>query len=245
MKFGVKTFLRVGLSFAALASLLFFVFSAVKGNATVKPLVYIIPTDFIGPVFVFFGQADGKVVVPDPFGNTVTIPHNGVLKLKGTVDDLIGKDGTVQNVYWVTTTKEGARRNLWIVNDPQRDSEGNWIYSYYDEVGKLHHATGENPNGYFNHIPAAKRDDRMIMAHDGCKHQRFVPADAPDASIPACAKFLIISPNGYNNMPDWLWLDTGHEYTSISELEAEAAERSTKLTKLTGPAKTSLFGLAK
>lgn len=182
---------------------------------------------------------------PVPLGNAVTIPRNEVLKLKGTVDDLIGKDGTVRNVYWVTPIDEERQKILWIVNALVQDTEGNWVYSYYDEVGKLHRAKGKSPIGYFKHIPAAKRNDRMVMAHGGCKHQRFVPPGTPDAKIPDCGKFLIISPSGYRNLPDWLWNDTSREYSSIAELESEADQRRTKIAQLVNAAKTRPFGLAK
>jgi hypothetical protein len=60
-----------------------------KGNSMNKPLVYLIPEENIGPVFVFFGQSDGLDSLPDPLGNAVIVPANGVIKLKASATALI------------------------------------------------------------------------------------------------------------------------------------------------------------
>ena len=226
---GVANYARLALMAGALLIAISFGFAATRGNTSLKPIVYLIPSDFVGPVFVFFGQKDGVDTIPDPLGNAVVVPRNGVIKLKGTVDDLISRDRSVRNLYWVAMSREGKRTNLWIVNALSKADNGDWIYSYFDEAGKLHQASGAEASGYFAHIPQARRNDRMIMSHDGCKHQRFSPPGAPDSTTPDCAKFLIVSPTEYRQMPDWVWDDTNHEYRSIREFEDEANARALKL----------------
>ena len=230
-------FVKLADSWIAIAAIgvilvIIFGFVTMKGNFKVKPLVYLIPPDFIGPVFVFFGQKDGIDVVPDPLGNAVMVPRNGVVKLRGTVDSLISDDRTARNLYWVSVSKSGQRKILWIINALAKDRDGEWIYSYFDESGIPHFAKGATPTGYLAHIPENKRNDRMVMAHDTCKHQRFASPDAPDSLTPDCGKFLIASPNETRKMPDWLWFDINHEYKSIRDFEVEAEERALKIEAL-------------
>ncbi len=160
------------------------VFGIVKASPPVKPLVYLMPADFMGPVFVFFGQKDGVDVIPDPLGNALVVPRNGVVKLKGTVDGVISSDRSARNLYWVSLSKKDERKVLWIVNALRKDDDGEWIYSYFDESGKLHEAKGPSPGGWFEHIPESRRNDRMVMSNGGCKHQRFAAWKAPDARSP-------------------------------------------------------------
>jgi hypothetical protein len=211
---------------------LFGAFGEIKGKSVViKPIVYLIPEDFIGPVFVFFDQKDGVDMIADPLGNAVHVPTNGVIKLKGTVDNLISENKTVRNMYWVSVSKKGLRKIMWVVNPIQKDEEGEWVYSYFDEAGKLHHTAGTLPKDVFFYLPLQRRNERMLLAHDGCKHQKFAPPGTPKDKFPDCAKFLIASPNEYIKMPDWLWMETNHEYESIQEFEFDANERVLKIEK--------------
>ena len=221
-----------GITIFGVMLLLFFGFVTVKGDSAVKPIVYLIPDNFIGPVYVFFGQKDGVDVVPDSLGNAVTVPRTGVVKLRATVPDLISTDRSKRNIYWVSVSKEGKRHILWIVNELAKDEDGEWIYSYFDESGNPHVAKGATADGYLTHIPENRRNNRMVMEHDSCKHQRFVSPSTPDTLTPACAKFLIASPNEYRQMPDWMWVNTNHEYKSINEFEIEAEERASKIEAL-------------
>ena len=222
----------IGIAAIGVILVIVFGFVAMKSSSKVKPLVYLIPSDFIGPVFVFFGQKDGIDVVTDPLGNAVMVPRNGVVKLRGTVNGLISDDRKARNLYWVSVSKNGQRKILWIINGIAKDRDGQWIYSYFDESGIPHLAKGVTPTGYLAHIPENKRNDRMVMAHDTCKHQRFAPPDAPDTLTPDCGKFLIVSPNETRKMPDWLWFGINHEYKSIRDFEVEADERVLKIDGL-------------
>ena len=78
-----------------------------------KSLVYLIPEDYFGPVFVFFGQKDGVELLPDPLGHSVSVPENGVIKIKEDVDSALPKQNPAyQNVYWVSVSKSGARKKM-------------------------------------------------------------------------------------------------------------------------------------
>ena len=78
------------------------------------PLVYLIPEDYVGPVFVFFDQPDGVELMPDPLGHAVKVPENGLVKLRATVEEAIpsNEGATKQVLFWVAVSKEGRRRNF-------------------------------------------------------------------------------------------------------------------------------------
>ncbi len=114
-----------------------------------KPLVYLVPEGFLGPVFVFFGQKDGVDTIPDAMGNAVTIPKNGIVKLRGTVDNLLSKDRSIRNLYWISVSPNGQRKVMFVVNAVKKDSDGVWSYSYYDRTGKLQGTKGELPADVF------------------------------------------------------------------------------------------------
>jgi hypothetical protein len=198
-----------------------------------KPLVYLVPDRYIGPVFVFFGQKDGINTFADPLGNAVNVPRNGIIKLKGSVTELINDLGeNSRNVYWVSVSKDNTRKIMTFNNDTERSDDGESYYSYVDEVGKAHRHRYNGKGDPFFYFSEQKKREKMIFDHDGCKHQRFAPPHAAESALPACGKFLVIAPAQYFKMPRWLWDDTHREYTSIQELETEANERAAKIEQL-------------
>ena len=85
------------------------------------PLVYLIPEEYFGPVFVFFGQPDGVDVQPDPLGQSVLVPENGVVKLKAAVDDVMGTSSeTHRATYMVAVSKTGQRKVLKMFAGPRK-----------------------------------------------------------------------------------------------------------------------------
>jgi hypothetical protein len=200
-----------------------------------KPLVYLVPEQYIGPVFVFFDQKDGVETIPDPLGSAVVVPRNGIIKLKRSVDELIpDRGGDNRNGYWVSVSKDKTRRIMILNNMSERLDNGETEDAYLDEVGKVHsyrHRITKNSDVFF-YFNAQKKRERMIFGHEGCKHQRFASADAPHSALPDCGKFLVISPNEFLEMPRWLWDETGGEYSSIQELETAANKRAVKIEQL-------------
>lgn len=201
-----------------------------RSSSMKKPLVYLVPEQYIGPTFVFFGQKDGVDVFPDPLGNAVNVPRNGVIKLRGSVDDLITEQaGKSRNVFWVSVAKNGTRKVMIVNNNTERSDNGESIDSYLDEDGKLHEYRADGKGDPFFYFSSKNKNERMIFAHGGCKHQKFGPDKAQETELPDCAKFLVVAPSEFFKMPHWLWDDTTREYKSIQDLESEANERAIKI----------------
>ncbi len=204
-----------------------------KGNSMSKPLVYLIPESYLGPVFVFFGQSDGVATVPDPLGNAVQVPENGVVKLQARPTDLIKPNPNGErNIYWVRVSPNGARKVMLLNNNTQVADDGGSIDSYFDERGVLQRHSKKGAIDPFYYFDENQKKERMVFEHGSCKHQKFSPPDAPQSSWPACGKFLVISPSEYLKKPAWLWDETTEEYGSISEYETEANERAKKIKAL-------------
>jgi hypothetical protein len=199
-------------------------------EATMPPsIVYIIPDDFIGPVFVFFGQKDGVTPSPDILGHAVLVPENGVVKIKQNVDDIIPdeKDGQ-QNMHWVTVSKTGSRKKIIVNENTQQESSGELYEIYYDDVGQPHKhpvIKSKHPFYYFSEL---QRNEKMIFGHEGCQNQFRENDSDPTEKPPVCGKFLVISPNQFLTMPSWMWEGTRHPYASIKAFEDAANERVKK-----------------
>ncbi|WP_198291986.1 MULTISPECIES: hypothetical protein [unclassified Janthinobacterium] len=190
------------------------------------PIVYIVPNDFIGPVFVFFGQKDGITPSADILGRSVLIPKNGVIKIKQDVGDVIAKqeDGK-QNMYWVEISKSGIRKKLILNDNTQQEKNGDFYENYYDENGLPHKYPVIEKNHPFYYFSESQRKEKMIFGHEGCQHQFLEKNTESTEKPPACAKFLVISPNQFLTMPRWMWNGINHPYSSISEFEETANER--------------------
>ncbi|TCM69248.1 hypothetical protein EC844_103195 [Acinetobacter calcoaceticus] len=98
-----------------------------------KPaVVFLMPEDFIGPVFVVFSQEDGQDLKPDPLGVSLSVPENGLLKVKASQKDVLTKGMNYQkrNVYWISLNKDGQRSNLPYQGGGGRDYEKkiNWVW---------------------------------------------------------------------------------------------------------------------
>ena len=190
------------------------------------PLVYLIPEDYFGPVFVFFGQPDGVEPIPDPLGHAVKVPENGLIKLRASVEEAIpsNEGATKQVLFWVAVSKDGGRRNFMVSGPTQRNEAGELIRYFADANSKtLAFPMIKNaPDFYF--FTEAQKNERMIFNEDGCKYQRFIPKTESDSKRLPCGKFLVLSPNEVMKMPYWLWDRLDGEYTSIQELEKDLNE---------------------
>lgn len=73
-------------------------------DAMKPPVVFLIPEDFIGPVFVIFDQEDGQELKLDPLGVSLTVPENGLIKVKPSKNEVLtkGMNYDKRNVYWIT-----------------------------------------------------------------------------------------------------------------------------------------------
>ncbi len=131
------------------------------GRDSMKPpIVFLIPENFIGPVFVVFDQDDGQDLKTDPLGVSLTVPESGLIKVKASKNDVLtrGMNYDKRNVYWITITKEGQRINMPYFGGGgyDYDKEVNW--SWYIDTNnqakqiifdpKLYPKTND-PDSYF------------------------------------------------------------------------------------------------
>lgn len=190
------------------------------------PLVYLIPEDYFGPVFVFFGQSDGVELIPDPLGHAVKVPENGLVKLRATVEEAIpsNEGATKQVLFWVAVSEEGRRRNFMVAGPVERNEEGKLTRYFADENSKTLAFPVKEGQPKFYFFTEAKNNERMIFDEGGCKYQRFIPKQESDSKRLPCGKFLVLSPNEVTKKPYWIWDRLDGEYTSIQELEKDLNE---------------------
>lgn len=197
------------------------------------PLVYLIPEDYFGPVFVFFGQPDGVELMPDPLGHAVRVPVNGLVKLRASVDEAIpsNEGATKQVLFWVAVSNEGRRRNFMVAGPIEKNEAGELVRYFADANSKtlVFPLKEGQPDFYF--FTEAQKKERMIFEHGGCKHQGFISENESKSKEPECGKFLVMSPNElqmlpneFGRMPYWIWHDLSGEYKSIQELEKDLNE---------------------
>ena len=99
-----------------------------------KPaVVFLVPEAFIGPVFVVFSQADGQDLKPDPLGVSLTVPENGLIKVKASRNEVLTKsmNFTKRNVYWITLNKAGQRSNMPYQGGGGRDYDKEVDWTWY------------------------------------------------------------------------------------------------------------------
>ena len=209
-------------------------------------LVYLIPEDYFGPIFIFFNQPDGVDLQSDPLGRAVWVPENGVIKARFSTKDIpFGTASpTYRPEYFVSVSKTGQRRILTVNSGDFRDEDGSLTTAYLNGQNQIHQYKysddlKSNQSEPFYYFSEAQRNERMIFNRDGCSHQGFSPNASKalgrtkemsneEAGIPACNKFLIASPNEFLNLPSWMWENVGRRYRSIQEFVDEANERVKK-----------------
>ena len=209
-----------------IAGIAFGAYRIYKEYTMPPPLVYLIPEDYFGPVFVFFGQPDGVELIPDPLGHAVKVPENGLVKLRASVDEAIpsNEGATKQVLFWVAVSKEGHRRIFMVSGPTQKNEEGVFLRQYADSNSKtLRFPIKENAPPFY-YFTEAQKNERMIFHHGGCKHQGFIPEKENRSKEPDCGRFLVLSPNDTLKEPHWIWDRLGGEYTSIQELEKDLNE---------------------
>lgn len=191
------------------------------------PLVYLIPEDYFGPVFVFFGQPDGVELIPDPLGHAVKVPENGLIKLRASVDEAIpsNEGATKQVLFWVAVSKEGGRRNIvFSLPEAGRNEKDEMVEYYLDSNLRIQTFLINDDLPPFHYFTEAQKSERMIFNEGGCRYQRFIPKQESDFKRLPCGKFLVLSPNELLKKPNWIWDHLDGEYTSIQELEKDLNE---------------------
>ncbi|QYF92736.1 hypothetical protein KY495_18680 [Massilia sp. PAMC28688] len=197
-----------------------------------RSLVYLVPADFTGPVFVFFDQKDGAATETDPLGDAVRVPPNGILRLKGSVDELIGDPDQISgNVKWISVNTAGERSNIPFHHNTYENSSGQRVNAYQGKDGQLYEHPVPSSGDPFYYLSQEQKIQQMIFAHDSCKHQYFVP-DNSGKKPPDCAKFMVASPSVFSKIPNSVWDELGGTYSSIAELESSAVIQIAKMRTL-------------
>ena len=99
-----------------------------------KPaVVFLVPEAFIGPVFVVFSQANGQDLKLDPLGVSLTVPENGLIKVKASRNEVLTKsmNFTKRNVYWITVNNAGQRSNMPYQGGGGRDYDKEVDWTWY------------------------------------------------------------------------------------------------------------------
>ena len=124
------------------------------------PVVFLIPEQFIGPVFVVFDQVDGQELKLDPLGVSLTVPENGLIKVKASKNEVLTKgiNYDKRNVYWISLNKDGQRMNMPYFFGGGRDYNREVSWSWYIDINnrpsqmifdpKLYPKTND-PQSYF------------------------------------------------------------------------------------------------
>ncbi|OTG87949.1 hypothetical protein [Acinetobacter sp. ANC 3832] len=97
------------------------------------PVVFLVPENFIGPVFVIFDQEDGQELRSDPLGVSLTVPENGLIKVKASKNEVLtrGMNYDKRNVYWISLNKDGQRMNMPYQGGGARDYDKEVFWTWY------------------------------------------------------------------------------------------------------------------
>ena len=188
------------------------------------PFVYLIPENFFGPVFVLFDQPDGVDLTQDPLGMAVTVPENGLIKLKAKTQASVPSNNNKQNIYWIKINSSGQRETFIVAGPTYRNEQGVLTEYYADKNSKTLAFPVVDGKPAFHYFTESQKNERMIFANGGCKQQRFKPEAEGLKNSPACGKFLVLSPNELLKEPYWIWHDLDIEYDSIADLENDLNE---------------------
>lgn len=197
-------------------------------ESTMPPLVFLIPDDYFGPVFFLFGQPDGVELQKDPLGNAVRVPVNGIVKLKEPMSNVVasssGQPGGRRVIYMVSVSPSNDRKILKYDVGVRQDDDGTWWTGYFDEDARLHrvsfdHTTLKQPPVFL--YPESTRNEKFIFQDDTCAHQ-FGELNGPAEKVVACGKFLVATPNQLVGLPDFMWREFEHPFTSIGQLVEQA-----------------------
>ena len=119
-------------------------------DAMKSPVVFLIPENFIGPVFVVFDQEDGQDLKTDPLGLSLTVPENGLIKVKASKNEVLtrGMNYDKRNVYWITLTKDGQRINMPYQGGGARDYDKEVFWTWYIDKDNQAKQMAFNPKLY-------------------------------------------------------------------------------------------------
>jgi hypothetical protein len=166
-------------------------------DAMKPPVVFLIPEQFIGPVFVVFDQEDGQELKTDPLGVSLTVPENGLIKVKASKNEVLtrGMNYDKRNVYWVTITKDGQRINMPYSGGGGHDYEKRVNWSWYIDTNNQAKQMIFDPKLY----PKTNDSDSYFLTKEQAKLKTVYYWDTSRADIWKNPKELEAFNADYNN----------------------------------------------
>ncbi|WP_260464098.1 hypothetical protein [Burkholderia sp. Bp8963] len=219
------------------------------GRGSRMPLIFLIPSDYFGPVVALFDQKDGVDLVSAKDGFEVSVPENGVIRIKGHRTFDRGGSYPGSSIVFMLVDKDGRRRPMKEAINPwqeyDKDDNAHWVVGIRDVQGNLRKFPLSPADGFiFDDFPEAEKHEKMIMWHDSCRDRVFNPdfvayqsgeKTAKELNIPPCAEFVVGSVDHVRTWPEWMFLrGKGKQeklkirnpaYESIQELVDEANAR--------------------
>lgn len=195
--------------------------------------VYLIPEDYRGPVFIFFDRPDGVEMQPDPLGHSVTVPPNGIVKVKALIDDVMnpGSEGH-PSTNFISLSKDGVRKKMKVFVGSYRDTEKDGWYSVYifenDTLQKFSYSDDET--GKYKYFSAAVKNERMIFGRNVCD-DKFNDLEGKSEG-PYCGRFFVASPNEQAMLPETVWDKFHGRRNTMQEAIDEADQRLRDRTSL-------------
>lgn len=192
--------------------------------------VYLIPEDFVGPVFTLFGQPDGVEMKPDPLGHAVAVPADGIIKIRAPRLEVMGVTVEGYRATWfIAVSASGERRDIPTLTNVYRDDGIFWQGIIDEKTDMQKYAIGERTTGTFDHLPKKFLKRRMIASRRNCKF-RFDNADGNDKNT-HCDQFEVMSPEEIirvNHLMD----STGTYVQSVADFLERARELNKQTTAL-------------
>ncbi|WP_244135198.1 MULTISPECIES: hypothetical protein [Burkholderia] len=222
------------------------------GRGSRMPLIFLIPSDYVGPVVALFDQKDGIDLVHASDGYEVSVPANGIVKVKGHPTFERGGGYPYSSIVFLLVDRDGRRHPLREAINPwqeyDKDDNAHWLVGIRDAQGNLRKIPLSNAGGFvFDDFSEAEKSEKMVLWHDTCQDRVFSPdypayqageKTARELNIPPCGEFVVGSVNHVRAWPEWMFLrGKGKQeklgirnpaYRSVQQLVDEANERNAK-----------------
>lgn len=165
---------------------------------TMKPaVVFLVPEQFIGPVFVVFDQEDGQDLKSDPLGVSIVVPENGLIKVKASKREVLtrGMNYDKRNVYWITLTKDGKRTNMPYQGGGGRDYDQEVDWSWHIDTNNNSKQVIFDPKLY----PKTNDSNSYFLTKDQAKLKTVYYWNTSRADIWKNPQELEVFKTDYNN----------------------------------------------
>ena len=197
-----------------------------------KTLVFLIPTEYFGPVVAIFDQPDGVVPEDEINAQVVRVPENGIIKIK-TKAKFSATHPEYPNwqVLFFSIDGKGNRsllpQALGVGVEGAVDKGGNRqaVFSFADTRGTLQHVRYPFPNRKLQEEVMYEHagPGPSIFAHGSCQdrgfyrwpaeesgeaHWKRITTDPNNYGVPHCAEFIVGPPLPMMKWPGWMSIES-------------------------------------